>query len=266
MLDASRATTPGRGAGTVKASPGRIARDTVALFRGCVMSTLFQHVHEATRLALEVNGYRVIEIAGQTCCGALHDHAGDRDTARALVAKNAAAFAGRAGFVAVNSAGCGALLREAAHLAQTPAARELGGKVRDVSELLAAAGPVPGGPLPILVAYDAPCHLEHAQGVRDAPLELLRAIPELEVRRLPGSDRCCGSAGIFSLLQPAMSRAVLDEKIQAIAAADPRPAVVATGNPGCLMQIGAGLKAAGLPIRVAHPVELLAQSYRTATH
>ena len=266
MLAASRRTAPRGGPGRPAAPAGRITRDTVALFRGCVMSTLFDHVHEATRLALEVNGYRVVEVGGQTCCGALHDHAGDRDAARELLARNAAAFAGRADFIAVNSAGCGALLREAAHLVPTPAARELGGKVRDVSELLAAAGPVPGGPLPMQVAYDAPCHLEHAQGVRDAPLELLTANPEVVVRRLPGSDRCCGSAGIFSLLQPAMSRAVLEEKIRVIADADPRPAVIATGNPGCLMQIGAGLKAAGLPIRVAHPVELLAQSYRTTTH
>jgi glycolate oxidase iron-sulfur subunit len=141
---------------------------------------------------------------------------------------------------------------------------ELASRVRDVSELLAAAGPAPGAPLPLEVAYDAPCHLEHAQGVHDAPLRLLGAIPELVVRRLPGSDRCCGSAGIFSLREPAMSRAVLEDKIRSIASADPRPALVATGNPGCLMQIGAGLRAAGLPISVAHPVELLDWSYAGA--
>jgi glycolate oxidase iron-sulfur subunit len=140
----------------------------------------------------------------------------------------------------------------------------MGSRVRDVSELLAAVGPAPGAPLPLEVAYDAPCHLEHAQGVHDAPLRLLAAIPELVVRRLPGSDRCCGSAGIFSLLQPGMSRAVLEDKILAIGSADPRPAVVATGNPGCLMQIGAGLLAAGLPVGVAHPVELLDWSYAEA--
>jgi glycolate oxidase iron-sulfur subunit len=123
---------------------------------------------------------------------------------------------------------------------------------------------VVGAALPIDVAYDAPCHLEHAQGVSKDPLTLLAAIPELRVRRLPGSDKCCGSAGIFSLLEPAMARAVLDDKIRAIAAATPRPSIVTTGNPGCLMQIGAGLKAAGLQIGVAHPVELLDQSYDKA--
>jgi glycolate oxidase iron-sulfur subunit len=100
--------------------------------------------------------------------------------------------------------------------------------------------------------------------VRDAPLRLLQAIPGLVVRRLPGSDRCCGSAGIFSLLQPAMSRAVLEDKIREIAAAEPRPDFIASGNPGCVMQIGAGLRAAGLPIRAVHPVELLDWSYREA--
>jgi glycolate oxidase iron-sulfur subunit len=237
---------------------------TVALFRGCVMDTLFRRVHDATRRTLEVNGYRVVEVKAQHCCGALHAHAGDRRAARELLAMNASAFRDRADFIVVNSAGCGALLRDAAHFDSSPAGLELGSRVRDVSELLATAGPRSGAALPIEVAYDAPCHLEHAQGVSDAPLRLLQAVPELVVRRLPGSDRCCGSAGLFSLMQPAMSRAVLDETIQAIAAADPRPALVATGNPGCLMQIGAGLRAAGLPIGVAHPVELLDWSYTNA--
>ena len=270
MLAASRAV------GTVGRQDGRHlptyrpttlpSGPTVALFGGCVMNTLFRRVHEATRRTLTRNGYRVVEVRGQECCGALHEHAGDRKAARELVTRNAAAFRGKADFIAVNSAGCGALLRDAAHLDSSPAAVEMGSRVRDVSELLAATGPLLGAPIPIEVAYDAPCHLEHAQGVRDAPLQLLAAIPELMVRRLPGSDRCCGSAGIFSLLQPAMSRAVLEDKIQALASAEPRPALVATGNPGCLMQIGAGLRAAGLPIGVVHPVELLDWSYAGAEH
>jgi len=240
------------------------ALPSVALFRGCVMDTLFRHVHDATRRTLEVNGYRVVEVSGQSCCGALHDHAGRADVARELVARNAAAFAERADYVVVNSAGCGALLKDAAHFDDSPGSRALSEKTRDVSELLASAGPKPGAPLPIDVAYDAPCHLEHAQGVRLAPLALLAAIPEIRVRRLPGSDQCCGSAGIYSLLNPPMARAVLDLKIQAIASATPRPELVVTGNPGCLMQIGAGLAAARLDIGVAHPVELLDRSYAEA--
>jgi glycolate oxidase iron-sulfur subunit len=240
-----------------------VARPTVALFRGCVMDTLFRHVNDATRRTLEFNGYEVIEVAGQSCCGALHEHAGDRTAAAALARRNVAALAGSADYIVTNSAGCGALLKDYGHLLHDDEeAAAFGAKVRDVSELLAAVGPRPGAPLELDVAYDAPCHLQHAQRVHDAPLAVLRAIPGLELRMLPGADRCCGSAGIYSVLRPAMARAVLASKIEAIAAAEPRPGVVATGNPGCLMQIGAGLIAAGLDIAVVHPVELLDESYR----
>jgi glycolate oxidase iron-sulfur subunit len=116
------------------------------------------------------------------------------------------------------------------------------------------------------VVYDAPCHLQHAQRVQAAPLAVLGAIPELRVRILPGSDKCCGSAGIYSLLEPEMSRAVLAMKVQELAEADPRPHAVVTGNPGCIMQIGAGLRGAGLGIPVVHPVELLDESYERAGH
>jgi glycolate oxidase iron-sulfur subunit len=228
------------------------------------MDTLFGHVHAATRRTLEANGYRVVDVSGQVCCGALHEHAGDREAAQTLAAKNLAAIASSADFICVNSAGCGALLKDYGHLLGTEAARTFGARVRDVSELLAEAGPRPGAPLDLEVAYDAPCHLLHAQRVDQAPLTLLRAIPRLRVRLLPGSERCCGSAGIYSVLRPAMARAVLESKLETFAAASPRPAIVATGNPGCLMQIGAGLRAAGLEIAVAHPVELLDASYEKA--
>lgn len=249
------------------ASPTPLRRTTsagpsVALFTGCVMDTLFPHVHGAARRTLEANGYRVIEVGGQGCCGALHEHAGDHAGARALARANVAAFGKAADFIAVDSAGCGALLKEYGSLLDDPEAAEFAGRVRDVTELLAERGPRVGGRLEAEVAYDAPCHLQHAQGVHAAPLAVLGAIEGAAVRELPGADRCCGSAGIFSLLEPGLSREVLGAKIAAIAAADPRPTVVATGNPGCLMQVGAGLAAAGLPVRVAHPVELLDEAYR----
>jgi glycolate oxidase iron-sulfur subunit len=228
------------------------------------MDTLFGHVHQATRRTLEANGYRVVEPEGQVCCGALHEHAGHRAAAQALARVNVAALAQEADYVVVNSAGCGALLKGYGHLLGTDAARVLAAKVRDVSELLAARGPRPGGELPLDVAYDAPCHLQHAQRVHAAPLAVLGAIPALRLQLLSSSDKCCGSAGIYSVLRPDMARAVLDLKIESLAAATPIPEVVATGNPGCLMQIGAGLRAARLPIRVAHPVELLDESYRVA--
>ena len=243
---------------------GPTALPTVALFRGCVMDALFSHVHDATKRTLQANGYRVIEVPGQACCGALHEHAGDREGARALAAANLEALAEQADFVVVNSAGCGALLKDYGHLLGTDRAASLASTVRDVSELLAERGPRVGSPLSLDVAYDAPCHLQHAQRVQEAPLSLLRAIPGLRLRLLPGSDRCCGSAGIYSVLRPEMARAVLEAKISEMREANPRPTVVVTGNPGCLMQIGAGLRAAKLPIGVAHPVELLDLSYENA--
>jgi glycolate oxidase iron-sulfur subunit len=225
------------------------------------MDGLFDHVHEATKRTLAANGYTVVEVAGQQCCGALHEHAGDAGNARALAQANVAAFATAADFIVINSAGCGALLKDYGHLLGTDEAESFAGRVRDVSELLAERGPRKGGAVALTVAYDAPCHLQHAQKVHAAPLAVLAAIPELRVQHLSGSDRCCGSAGIYSMLEPSMSRAVLDAKIRTIAEALPRPQYVATGNPGCLMQIGAGLSAARLPIRAIHPVELLDWSY-----
>jgi len=245
-------------------SPPSSSGPTVALFRGCVMDTLFSHVNAATRRTLEANGYRVIEVAGQVCCGALHEHAGDREGARALATANVEALAGRADYVVVNSAGCGALLKDYGHLLGTESAGRLASTIRDISELLAERGPRSGAALQVDVVYDAPCHLQHAQRVNDAPLALLRAIPGLRLRLLPGSDRCCGSAGIYSVLRPHMARVVLDGKIAAVEAAQPLPELVVTGNPGCLMQIGAGLRAAALPVGVAHPVELLDLSYSNA--
>ena len=260
------ARSPAARAGDERVGAGAAhgTRGTVALFRGCVMDTLLGHVHGAARRTLEANGYTVVEAASQACCGALHEHAGDRASAQALALDNVAALADAADYVVVDSAGCGALLKDYGRLLKSNAAARLAGKVRDVSELLADAGPRPGGPLPLDVAYDAPCHLQHAQRVQAAPLAVLGAIPGLRLRLLPSSDKCCGSAGIYSVLHPAMARDVLDLKLESFAAADPVPAIVATGNPGCLMQIGAGVLAAGLPIRVVHPVELLDESYRAA--
>jgi len=224
---------------------------------------LFRHVHDATRRTLEANGYRVVEVAAQHCCGAPHEHAGDTPGARRLAARNVAALVDRGDFLVVNSAGCGAMLRDYNHLLDDTASERFASKVRDVSELLAAAGPVTGAPVPRDVAYDAPCHLQHAQKVHAEPIAVLRSIPELRLRLLPGHDRCCGGAGAYSMLQPEMSAAVLADKIASVRDATPRPDYIATGNPGCIMQIGAGLRGAGLNIPVVHPVELLDLSYAT---
>jgi glycolate oxidase iron-sulfur subunit len=263
-----QATTPTpqlpRPTGAAARYTGDGRRGTVALFRGCVMDVLFDHVHAATRRVLEANGWRVVEATGQGCCGALHEHAGDRPGAERLARANVAALAGRADHVAVNSAGCGALLKDYGHLLHAapsdPAAR-LAGTVRDVSELLAGAELRIGGRLELDVAYDPPCHLQHAQRVHAQPLAMLRSIPGLRLQLLPDHDKCCGSAGIYSMLHPELARSVLDAKVATFTEATPRPTLVVTGNPGCLMQIGAGLRAAGLPMAVAHPIELLDASY-----
>lgn len=250
-------------------APPKSARaDRVAaLFEGCVMQGLFGHVHRATERTLAANGYRLVEVSSQGCCGALHAHAGLHQGARELARANVVAFeqAPDAAIV-VNSAGCGAMMREYPRLLigdpLAEAAARFAARVVDVTEALAAQGPERGGPLPLVVAYDPPCHLLHAQRVSQAPLRVLEAIPELRLVRHEEADLCCGSAGSYSLTQPTLSRAVLRRKIEALRQA--RPDVVATGNPGCIMQIGAGLRAVGLSLPVVHPVELLDRSYARA--
>ena len=234
---------------------------TVLLFRGCVMEGLFSHVHDATVRTLEVNGYAVREVPEQVCCGALHEHAGLEHDARGLARLNVAAFGAGDEPIVVNSAGCGAMLKEYGHLLDESAGR-FAARVKDVTELLAARGPRPGAPIDATVAYDPPCHLLHAQRIAEPPERVLRAIPVLRLVKTPDAAQCCGSAGLFTLLEPAMSRAVLAPKLDTLAEA--RPQVVATGNPGCLMQLGAGLAAAGIRAVARHPVELLDESYRAA--
>ncbi|HET7630928.1 MAG TPA: heterodisulfide reductase-related iron-sulfur binding cluster [Gemmatimonadaceae bacterium] len=244
----------------------------VALLAGCVMHGLYRHTNSATGRVLQVNGYRVVDAPGQGCCGALHAHAGDLEGARRLARRNIAAFEqSGAEVITVNSAGCGAMCKEYGHLLDGDAewaarAAAFAERVRDVSELLAAAGPVEASApaterdAPLRVAYDAPCHLQHAQRVVDAPMRVLGAARGVELVPLTDADQCCGSAGIFTLIQPEVSTAVLTPKIRHIAAA--RVDLVATGNPGCLMQIGAGLRRAGLRTRAVHPVDLLDAAYR----
>jgi len=240
-------------------------RGRVATLRGCVMDGLFSATNRATERVLKVNGYAMVDAPGQQCCGALHAHAGDLENARKLARRNIAAFEkSGAEFVAVNAAGCGATMKEYGHLLKDDhywheRASAFGSRVRDVSELLAAAGPRAGGSLPLRVTYDAPCHLQHAQRVTQAPLSMLAAIPGLELVPLHDSDQCCGSAGIYNLVEPATSDAVLAPKLANIRATG-APWVV-TGNPGCLMQIGAGLIRAEIPARSIHPVDLLDASY-----
>jgi glycolate oxidase iron-sulfur subunit len=239
----------------------------VALFRGCVMDGLFGHVNDATERVLRANGYNSVAVPGQGCCGALHAHAGLHQEAARLARANVVAFSrAREASIAVNSAGCGATLKEYGRLlAGDPLAepaKAVAGRVRDVSELLVETGPRPGGRLALRLAYDPPCHLLHAQRIADAPVQMLDAVPGLERLLHDEAELCCGSAGSYSLSEPELSRAILQRKVEAIRRA--RPDVVATGNPGCIMQIGAGLRAAGLHTPVVHPVQVLDRSYAAA--
>lgn len=230
-----------------------VRRGRVAFFVGCVMPELFGAANAATIDVLARNGFEVEVPPGQVCCGALHRHAGDPDTADALHARNRAAFRLDAiDAVISNSAGCGAALKDAGDA--------FARKLRDATEFLHEAGlRPPTQPLHLRVAYDDPCHLLHGQRIAAAPRALLRAVPGLELFDLPGHRDCCGAAGIYSLTQPAMSATLLARKVQALR--ETAPDAVTTGNPGCLLQIGSGVATARLPVEVLHPLELLARAY-----
>ena len=253
------------------------SRGVVSLLTGCVMEGLFTEVNRATERTLVVNGWSVRETPTQRCCGALHAHAGDAATARTLARANIAAFESSGdALIVINSAGCSAMCKEYAHLLGedplwAPRAAAFAARVRDVHELLAETGPIAPLGLPIhardsvntvakrKVAYDAPCHLQHAQRVVAPPLAVLGAVPGIELVPLADSDQCCGSAGIFNLIQPDVAERVLVPKLGRILESGAR--VVATGNPGCLMQIGGGLALESRRVVARHPVELLDEAY-----
>ena len=238
-------------------------RGCVALLEGCVMAEFFGDVNRATVRVLTRNGYDVVVPQNQGCCGALHAHAGDIAMARKLATANVEAFGseeyGPLDAIVSNSAGCGAALREADQW--LPGRGEaLASQARDVCEWLDEVGlRPPMRALPGRVCYDDPCHLVHAQGVANAPRRLLSAIPQLILTEHADPHSCCGAAGTYNLLQPEMSRQVLAPKLDALTAA--KPDWIASGNPGCMLQLSAGVRERGLEARVVHPVELLDRAY-----
>jgi glycolate oxidase iron-sulfur subunit len=245
------------------ASPSGDRRKRVALFTGCIASHLFSDVNEATLRVLRRNGFEVVVPRDQRCCGALHLHNGLPDTGRRLALENIAAFENAsADYLVVNAAGCGAALSEYGELLEGEArAKEFAGRVVDVAALLVREGFEPpkaslGG---VRVAYDPPCHLFHAQKVKTEPRELLSRIPGIELVEHRDSERCCGSAGIYNVTHYEMSMQVLEAKMGEIAKV--RPDIVATGNPGCHMQLSEGVRRRGLRAEVAHPVVLLDRAY-----
>lgn len=240
---------------------------SAALLLGCVMPLTYPAVHVATVRVLARNGIRVLLPKGQGCCGALHLHNGDPEGARRLARHLIDAFlAAGADYVVVNAAGCGSAMKEYGHLlAADPAyaekAARFAAKVRDVTELLVETGfRPPAGRVPSRVTYQDACHLAHAQRIREAPRRLLRSIPGLELVEMEAPDRCCGSAGVYNLAQPAMSRRLLEEKMDDLLATGCE--VIATANPGCSIQLQLGTKLRNAPQPVLHVVELLDRAYQ----
>ncbi|MEV0312957.1 (Fe-S)-binding protein [Nonomuraea fuscirosea] len=233
-------------------------RAVVGMLTGCVQGEFFPQVNAATARVLSLEGCDVVIPRGQGCCGALSVHSGLDGQARRLASRTVRVFE-RAGVdtVVVNAAGCGSSMKEYAELL----GREPGFRVMDLSEYLAEQGPVAKRhPLPVTVAYHDACHLAHAQGVRSQPRELLGAIPELELREIPESAICCGSAGTYNLLQPQAARDLGDRKAKAVGTTGAE--LLVSANPGCTMQIAAAMRRGGAEIRVAHTAEVLDASLR----
>jgi glycolate dehydrogenase iron-sulfur subunit len=239
-------------------------RARVALLAGCVGGELFSGVNRATLRVLARNGISTVVPQAQVCCGALHLHGGDPQAARVLARRNLEAFPDDVDAIVVNAAGCGTAMKEYGELlAEGPLAeraKRFANKVRDVSELLVEMGlRSPHREVRERVTYHDACHLAHGQGVRQPPRALLAAIPGLVLIDLPESEVCCGSAGSYNLTEPRLATRLRERKVDHITATG--ATCVAAGNPGCLLQIRAGLRARGVDVRVAHPVELLDEAY-----
>jgi len=245
------------------------SRGRVGLLLGCVQRVFYPQVHRATVHALAAEGFEVIAPKLPDCCGALEFHGGEEESAIKRAHSTVSAFAAAGGpesldYIVVNAAGCGSAMKEYGELLGTAEARDFSARVRDVSEVLGEVEPrAPRGPVPLRVAYHDACHLAHAQGVRQPPRRMLESIPGLELLEV-GTERdvCCGSAGIYNLVQPEAAadlgarkaRHLIDTGAQAIAA----------GNPGCAAQLDLHLRQLGCPLPIHHPVELLSRSIAAA--
>jgi glycolate oxidase iron-sulfur subunit len=246
------AVTPARGE--------KVAR--VGLLTGCVQRVLFGGVNAATARVLAAEGYEVVVPKGLGCCGALAIHAGRHDDGLALARRTIDAFdAAGADVVVSNAAGCGSNLKDygvllAADAAYAEKARAFSERCRDVHELLVERPPrTERNPLAVRVAFQDSCHLAHAQGIREAPRALLAAIPDLELAEPADQDLCCGSAGIYNLVQPEAAAELGRRKAENVVATEPE--AYASANPGCLVQVSAALRRAGRPLPSLHPIELL---------
>jgi glycolate oxidase iron-sulfur subunit len=253
----------------IRARGERLAR--VALITGCVQEQFFSLTNAATARVLAHNGCDVVVPPGQTCCGALHGHGGERATAKSLAKRMITLFEStRAELYIVNAAGCGSTLKEYHHLlADEPAwvdrAHTFTGKVRDVSEFLASIELRRDfGAIPRRVTYQDACHLAHGQRITAQPRELIRSIPGIELIEMKESDTCCGSAGIYNVTQFDLSMQLLDRKIDNVIAT--KAQTIVASNPGCIIQLLHGVRQRGVRMDVIHPVDLLDLAYRAGAH
>jgi glycolate oxidase iron-sulfur subunit len=242
-------------------------RRRVGLLLGCVQRTFFSNVNAATVRVLAAEGFEVVAPPKQPCCGALLVHSGEEQSAQELARKTIDAFEHTGvDTIVTNAAGCGSSVKEYGHLLRDdPAyalrARQFSAKCRDISEILAELPPrVARKPIHARVAFHDSCHLQHAQGVRSQPRSLLSQIPALELVEIPESAICCGSAGIYNLVQPNAANTLGDRKVALITPLGAN--VVVTGNPGCILQMRASFARAGQTLPVLHTIQLLDASIR----
>lgn len=242
-------------------------RAVVGMLTGCVQGAFFPRVNAATARVLSAEGCDVVIPRGQGCCGALSLHSGREEEAMRFAERIIDTFEGAGvSHIVVNAAGCGSTMKDYADLLEdepeyAERAAALSGKVRDISEILIELGPVaPRHPLPIVAAYHDACHLAHAQGVRSQPRQLLDGIPGLEVREIADPEICCGSAGLYNVLNPEPAGDLGDRKAAAVLATEAE--ILVTGNPGCLMQVASSLDRRGASMAMAHTVEVLDASIR----
>ena len=248
---------------------GKQRRHRVAFLAGCVANISFARLNEATVRVLQKNGCEVVVPDHQNCCGALHLHAGLREEARSLARQNIdAVLGGKYDAIITNAAGCGSTLKEYNELlhddpAYAAKARQFAAEVRDVTEFLASIELNPAmGPVAATVTYQDSCHLAHGQKVRGAPRQLLARIPQLQFKEMPFSDICCGSAGVYNVVENAMSMQILNRKMEHVNATG--ASLIVTANPGCMLQLQAGVRQHGTGQPVMHVVELLDLAYRNA--
>jgi glycolate oxidase iron-sulfur subunit len=246
-----------------RVAPAGEPRGRVGLLLGCVQRVFFADVHRATIRTLVAEGFEVHAPRLPGCCGALELHAGAEDAAIVRARQTIAAFADD-DYVITSAAGCGSAMKDYGDLIEDASARLFSLKVRDVCEFLADIEPrTPRGPVPLRVAYHDACHLAHAQGIRSEPRALLRAVPELELLEVTRDpDICCGSAGIYNLVQPEAASELGRRKARNLL--DTGAEAIAAGNPGCAAQLDLHLREAGQPLPIYHPVELLWRSIAAA--